>query len=655
MTARAWFIFGASLVLTALTASGWWLSHPPDLSALQDTSRSLHAQDGQLLQVRLNSAGKWREPVSIAEIDPNLIAALIAFEDQRFDRHKGVDAFALARAGLSLVRERRIVSGGSTLTMQLARLLYPDLRSGGLAAKARQIAAALKLEWHLQKSEILEAYFTLAPYGGHIEGVKAATRAWFQTDPAHLTFSQIGVLVALPQSPERRRPDRFPGAALAAKNRVLTTIAPRLGIGTQALRDYESEGLQMQFHRPPSLAQHALDRLRDKDRHKGTAPPLVTSLNGDWQRVLGDLLAHEVRAHAAPINAAALIVERRTGLVRAYQGSAGYLDRDRKGGNNFLTSVRSPGSLLKPLIYALALDRRLIAHDHVFRDQRLQVAGYAPSNFDGAFVGDITLAEALVTSRNIPAIETLRLLGSGAVARQIEGLLGRRDPQYLDQGLSLAVGGFSLSGEELAALYLALVDPGTARALRFEVGDGALPVTDPLLSPETTQTLLGLMAVPRADGRGYRVAKTGTSQHRQDAHAMVVTQNHLIYTWLGTPDNERSEHLTGASAALPLAERIQSALNLPPPRLAAQPKLAAPLPLPASTCPPLILVPEDGDWLRAPTRRVFVDLPYPSTNLYLNGHPADLAGQSLLVPMPGAHSLSANAKGCRQTINFYVE
>ena len=630
-----------------------WLSRPPDLSPLSDLSRILQADDGQILQLRLNSAGKWREAIVLSEIDPNLISTLIAFEDQRFYDHIGVDFRALARAGLTFIREQRVVSGGSTLTMQLARLLDPDLRSGGLISKFRQIAFAIKLDWHLTKSEILSAYFTLAPYGGNIEGVMAASAAWFQRPPSALTPSQIGLLVALPQNPEQRRPDRFHGRAIAAKNHVLTTVAPILGFSAQDLQDYVSEDLPLELVRPNSNAQHAFDRLMGDGDEVNLSQ---TSLRAEWQVTLGRLVEGEIGVYPAPINAAAMVVERRTGLVRAYHGSSSYLDQERKGGNNFLRSIRSPGSLLKPLIYGLAIEEGLIAPDHVFVDQRLQVAAYAPGNFDGQFSGAISLADALVSSRNIPAIKTFQQLGSARVARLIEQVIGRQNSQSLGLGLSLAVGGFSMNAEEIVTLYLALSDPGDAAGLQFWVGEEAsTQPAEALISPDTAQTLMSLMAVRRSDGRGYRVAKTGTSQNRQDAHAVLITQDHLIYTWLGTPDNEATQSLTGAASALPLAERIQAALNLAPP-FVAQSRMGVTVNLnPTTSCTQLILIPEDGDWIRTQDLSLFVDLSDPEADLYLNGYAVDRREQVLTLPTSGAHRLSASSGDCRQTIEVFVD
>lgn len=467
-----WRFGSRSLLFGGLLALAFglpWFLRAPDLTALDDLALSLRGSEGEILQLRLNSTGKWREGIALSEIDPQMVEALIAFEDRRFYQHIGVDFRALGRATWSFAREGRVVSGGSTLTMQLARLLDPSLQSRGLWTKARQIAHAVRLDWHMSKEEILQAYFTLAPYGGNVEGLKAATHAWFRQSPETLTPSQIGLLVALPQSPERRRPDLYPERALAAKGHVLRSIAKLQQISEPDLADYVTEGLPLEAYRPPSMGQHAFDRLSADPDFNLNMP---STLDARWQLTLNDLLRDEITAYSAPINAAAMIVERRTGRVRAYQGAADYGEAARKGGNNFLRSIRSPGSVLKPYIYALALEEGHLTPDHVFTDQTLQIDAYAPGNFDNRFSGQISLSEALVTSRNIPAIETLQRLGSQRVTRTLEAMLDRPNSVATDQGLSLAVGSFSMTAEEVVHLYLALVDPTYAPTLIFQEGGG---------------------------------------------------------------------------------------------------------------------------------------------------------------------------------------
>ena len=620
---------------------------PLDLSQLDDTSITVRDRAGYPIQLRLNSTGKWRESASLNDIDPRLVEALIAYEDQRFFSHSGVDLLAVARAGVSFVSEARIVSGASTITMQLARLLNPDMRERSVLNKLRQILFALRLEQHLEKSEILEAYFTLAPYGGNIEGVVAASWAWFGRTPMQLTASEIGLLVALPQSPERRRPDRNVEAATSAKNHVLETIAPRLGYTERRLAEYLEEGLNVQQFQPPSLANHLLDVNLERSVFSG-----VSSINADWQHVVQGLLTEQLTSLDAPINGAVLIAERRTGAVRVYHGSADYNSADRLGANNYLTTLRSPGSSLKPFIYALALDRGLIEPNHVFSDRALQRDGYAPSNFDSGFWGDVTLREALVTSRNVPAVRTLEMLGSGSFVRSIENYL-QRSTRLPDPGLSLAVGGYYLTAEQLTELYLGVADPRDRPFLVFQDGM-ASSHPEPLVSEQTSEVIQSLMSVDRVDGSTL-VAKTGTSQDRQDAWAVLVTRDHVVTVWFGTPNNEETVVLTGAEVALPFAQRVERALMLSPPSILPPIFSSSRASVERGNCPTLLEYPEDGEWIRSDDLRIAIGINSRDTQIYVNGRRADVTGSYVELARPGAYAITAERGQCNETVDIFLE
>ncbi len=620
---------------------------PLELPQLDDTSITVRDRTGYPIQLRLNSTGKWRESASLNDIDPRLVEALIAYEDQRFFSHSGVDLLAVARAGVSFVSEARIVSGASTITMQLARLLNPDIRERSILNKLRQMLFALRIEQHLEKPEILEAYFTLAPYGGNIEGVVAASWAWFGRTPMQLTASEIGLLVALPQSPERRRPDRNVEAAISAKNHVLATIAPRLHVTEQALSEYLEEGINTQQFQPPSFANHLLDVNLERSVFSE-----VSSINADWQYVVQGLLTEQLTSLDAPINGAVLIAERRTGAVRVYHGSADYNSTERLGANNYLATLRSPGSSLKPFIYAFALDRGLIEPNHVFSDRALQRDGYAPSNFDSGFWGDVTLREALVTSRNVPAVRTLEMLGSGSFVRSIENYL-QRNTRLPDPGLSLAVGGYYVTAEQLTELYLGLADPKDRPSLVFR-DSRASSHPEPLVSEQTSEVIQSLMSVDRVDG-SILVAKTGTSQDRQDAWAVLVTRDHVVTVWFGTPNNEETVVLTGAEVALPFAQRIERALMLSPPSIS-PPTFSSPqASVERVNCPILLEYPEDGEWIRSDDLRIAVGVNGRDARVYVNGHRVDMDRASISLDSPGAYSITVEQGRCSQTADVFVE
>lgn len=651
-------IFGGGCVLLSV---GLFIAvHVAPLPALPtdrlgDLASLLLAEDGTVLELRLNSGGYWREPIRLEEIDPLLPTMLIAYEDQRFFAHAGVDFWALGRVMWEFIRFGKFVSGGSTLTMQVVRLLEPKLAQRSLLAKLQQAYYALQLERVWSKSQILEAYFTLAPYGGNLEGLRAATQAWLQKSPTSLTPSEVALLVALPQSPERRRPDRHHAIALVAKNRVLRETWQHLNWSRQELGERLNESLQLTRWSPPSLAPHLLDRLQQQS---GPRPHWHTTLHARWQALATTLLHSWLDNFPVPINGAVLIVERQTGRIRSYVGSRHYLEEKRKGGINYLTAQRSPGSTLKPWIYTAALDRGLLAPEQVLEDSVFQHEGYAPENFDQRFWGKITLQEALQSSRNIPAIQTLQRLGTEVVEAQLKSLLGTEASRRETAGLSLAVGGFYLTAEELAQLYLVLANQGSPVPLVWEAQHETTTENEAIFTAHSTEQLWHLLARPSLAG-GVSLSKTGTAAHRQDAWAVQLTREHLLLVWLGTPDNEPTPWLTGTESALPLTAQLQQALGLEDP-------LLHPL-APTSTnsfsdnlrwqavdnCAPLIRYPEDQAWIRSPDLEVAVQGIIPTLRWYLNGQPVVLRQGNLHLPSAGAHRITASSVECEQTISLF--
>ena len=647
------YLRGAAAIacIGCLGALGAYVAGPIDTGRLHDLAKTVLSSDGRLLELRLNSEGMWRESVSLDEVDPDLVDAVIAYEDRRFSSHFGVDPLAIARATLTMVTEGRVVSGASSLTMQVARLLRPDLRKRSLGTKVRQMLYALRLERHWSKADILEAYFTLAPYGGNVEGIKAASTVWLQKPPGDLTTSEIGLLVALPQAPERRRPDRYPHAAIAAKNHVLGSIAEHVGLDAERLREHRQEGLRLVRYSAPSLTTHLLDRNLD---HAGYVFGEPTAIDADWQETTARILANHVRRLDPPVNGAALVVERKTGYVRSYVGSADYLDASRKGAINYLAANRSPGSTLKPLVYAVALDRRLITEHHVFVDRRLQRDGYAPTNFDGTHAGAITLREALIRSRNVPAVEVLHALGTTNVENKIRSLIGSSVAQAEPSGLSLVVGGFYLTPESLAELYLGLVDPLSPPRLSFVEGRMAINPY-PFVTEAAAETIQRLLAVTLPNGR-LRVAKTGTSHNRQDALAVLVTRRHLIVVWFGTADHDPTEFLTGTHVALPFAEQLKEGLGLLDPVVvlrSADTEPAGRMLEPA--CPRLIDYPEDEEWIRTEDNRIEVSGTRRDITWYLNGAVASVSNDGITIPTGGSFRVTAADGPCRETSEVFVE
>ena len=624
-----------------------YIIREPDPGRLSDLSSVVRSNEEEVLELRLSKSGHWREPVRLEEIDPQLIDLLVAYEDKRFWMHYGVDPLAILRAAKDYFLTQRVTSGASTLTMQTARLMRPELGKRRVLVKLHQMLEALRLEAHWTKAEILEAYFTLAPYGGNIEGIKAASEAWFQKKPRRLTVSESALLVALPQRPEARRPDRHPEQAYFAKSRVLEAVKEKLSIDPKKLTEYQGEPLPSRRFRPSSFSAHFADRFSREDLEQ------PSTLNREWQITVKEILFASTKQFPEPINAAAMVVERETGKVRAYVGSSDYLSQVRKGGVNYLKAVRSPGSTLKPFIYAKALQRNLIQTDEVFEDRAIQTAGYAPTNFDQSYSGKVTLKEALLRSLNIPAITTLEKIDVTSFENDLRSYLGNQFVQSDYAGLSLAVGGFYMTAEDLMALYLEFADPGLSSGLTF-FENGEKRKKSFLFETASAKAIQNMLI--QHNGAGRKVAfKTGTSHNRQDAWTVQLTKDHIVLTWLGTPDNEATQVLTGRSAAFPIAEKIVTSLGMSSPHAFKefdQPPGEEKLALKA--CDRLIQFPENGEWIRSDSLTVSVGGPN-DARWYLNGKPINIEHGQISLPDAGNHKITARMNNCRETNEIFLD
>ncbi len=546
---------------------------PPPLQRLREVSPVVLDRNGEWLGAFTTSDGRWRLAARLDEVDPEFRRRLIAVEDARFWIHPGVDPLALARASISYARSGVITQGGSTITMQLARLLEPRPRNVG--SKLIEILRAFQLERRFSKRQILSAYLTLAPYGGNLEGVRAASRAYFESDPLYLDDSQMALLVALPQAPEARRPDRRPEAARAARDRVLDLFVSAGVLSRRRAEEGKESAIPMRTPFP-LLASHAGENL--VRAHPGEAV-VRSAIDAELQR---NLEALAVR-HAAPLERdaqiAILAVEIHDRSVRARVGGAG---RERAGGYIDMTrAIRSPGSALKPFLYAIAFDEGLAAPETLVRDAPRRFGGYLPENFDRRFHGDVTLEDALRHSLNLPAVATLERIGASRFQAALQRAGARpRLPQRAisEPGLALALGGVGMTLEDLVQLYAALGDGGDARPLANEA-IAPLAFSRRFVREETAARVLEILATsPSPAGRAPaglaegapRVAfKTGTSYGFRDAWALGVAGGYAIGVWVGRPDGAPRPDMTGRDAALPILFEAFDLLNLPPERLRA--------------------------------------------------------------------------------------
>ena len=531
-------------------------NYPPPLEQAAETSTVVVDRNGALLRAFTISDGRWRLPVHLDRVDPQLVAMLIAYEDKRFLKHNGIDPLAMARAAVQLATHGRIVSGGSTITMQLARLLEPR-KSRSLGAKLRQALRALQIELRLTKHQILEHYLTLAPYGGNLEGVRAASLAYFGKEPLKLTVAEAALLVALPQLPEARRPDRNTNAASRARNRVLKRM---VADGVVLKLDAEmatQRPVRKKRYPLPALAAHLSERLRIQD--PGSNRHDVTIIKAMQVRL--EVLARErIKALGPKLSIAMLVADARTGEILARVGSSDYFSRTDGRAIDMTLATRSPGSTLKPFIYGLAFDAGIARPETLIEDSPTDFSGYTPRNFDNSYKGTVSLREALQLSLNIPAVTLLEAVGPLRLMSLFKRAGVRpRLPRNTPPSLAIALGGVGMNLQELVSLYTAFPGLGIAVQLHDVPRPNGHRQSDQhasrLLSNQAgwhvNSILAGTPPPDHASSTGIAF-KTGTSYGYRDAWAVGFDGAHVMGIWIGRPDGASVPGLSGRTAAAPV-------------------------------------------------------------------------------------------------------
>ena len=543
---------------------------PPPLGKNLDYSQTVLGSDGDLLRAYLTPKGRWRLPASRTDVDPRFIEALLAYEDKRFFSHHGVDPLAMTRAAYQLATRGEIVSGGSTISMQVARLLEPR-RKRSLYAKYRQMVRALQLERTLDKDKILSLYLTLAPYGGNLEGIRAASFAYFGKEPRRLTLGETARLVALPQSPEYRRPDRHPEKARAARNRVLDRISDSGLFSEQELSKGKSEPVPNARKPMPLSAPHASDAARS-----ALSGQLIIRLtiNARLQRRLEGLARERASSLGEAMSVAIVVANIQTGRVVARVASPDYFDQTRAGQVDLTRALRSPGSTLKPFIYGLGFEDGLVHPETLIEDRPIRFGNYAPENFDQTFQGTVTVRRALQMSLNVPAVALLDAVGpSRLLARLGDAGAALKLPKHETAGLALGLGGIGIRLIDLTALYGGLARHGTVTPL-YERDDQALPdkrLMEPVAAWYVVDVLSG--APPPTNALGGRIAfKTGTSYGYRDAWAVGFDGKYAVGVWTGRPDGAPVPGLVGRTAAAPILFDVFARLAQQPTPLRRAPK-----------------------------------------------------------------------------------
>ncbi|ANY83111.1 penicillin-binding protein 1C (plasmid) [Microvirga ossetica] len=615
---------------------------PLDLTVVENRSTVVLDRHGQLLRPFAMKGGRWRLPIETDDVDPRYLAMLKAYEDGRFDRHSGIDPLALLRAAGQFVANGRVVSGGSTLTMQVARLLEPrDERT--LSAKLRQIIRAVQLESRLSKNEILRLYLTLAPYSGNLEGMRAASLSYFGREPKRLSFSEAALLVALPQSPETRRPDRFAQAALIARNRVLDRARER-GVISTAEAEAAKAAPMPDARRPfPMLAAHAAEAAVAERPDPNTH---LLAIDARLQANLEQLARERVERLDSKLSVAILVLDNATGEVRAQVGSPDYMSKERAGAIDMTLAMRSPGSALKPFIYALAFEGGL-AHPETLLDDRPSRYGiYQPENFDLAFQGTVTARKALQMSLNLPAVELLNELGPARL------LARRRDtetaiviPKEAAPGLAVGLGGLGITLTDLTRLYSGLARGGEMPHLVRYTGEPAAStqgrrIVDPVSAWYVFDILRG--APPPDNALAGRIAfKTGTSYGYRDAWAVGYDRRFTIGVWVGRPDGTAVPGLVGRLIAAPILFDAYARLGVEPGALAVPPYA-----LQATTAtlpPPLRHIRQDVPKTIASTVQAPLKIAFPLDGSRVDlglSHPSDERGSLVLKVSGGVPPLT---------------
>ncbi len=587
------------LVFSFLVLANWVF--PPPLDRLSVVSPEVAANDGQWLSAFTVEDGRWRLQARLGDVDPRLVERLIAIEDKRFYDHSGVDGIAIIRAVKSAAQNKKFVSGASTITMQLARQIEPRPRT--LRSKAIEMIRAVQIELRMSKPEILEAYLTHVPYGGNLEGVRAASLSWFGHEPHGLTDAQIALLIALPQAPEARRPDRKPVIARKGRDDVIRRLEASGDLNAMQASEAREAALPPKRLALPQTAWLTAQRL------SGAGDYTLTTLEASLQNRTQDLAASYAVKKPELGNVAVLIVHNETREVRA---SVGSVSRDIQGGWIDMTQrKRSPGSALKPFIFALAFEDGIASPGSKLLDAPTRFGSYQPQNFTRRYHGDVTVEQALQYSLNVPSVVALDQIGS----RRFEAALKSTGidisiPERGGEGggLAVALGGLGVTPEGLATLYVALANDGMAAPLLWHEGQSVQEPKQFISAQSASQITQILRQAPSPGGRvpswlssdAPPIAyKTGTSYGHRDAWAAGYTDEWTVIIWTGRADGAPRYGMTGRTAAAPLLFDVFAMLPHAQGRIANYKRSEkAPIGLGRIQGPdqraPQILFPEDG-------------------------------------------------------------
>ena len=543
-------------IVAVLLGMGWLcLPRPPLLDGIP-FSRKVIDRNGTLLWMSLSSDEKYRIYQPLSGIAPEVTRATLLQEDRFYGLHPGINPVAIVRSIYQLISGARIHSGASTISMQVARLRF-HLKTRTLSGKLRQMIIALQLERHYSKARIMEAYLNLAPYGGNIEGIEAASEIYFGKSAGKLTLPEAAALCVIPQNPVRR------GLRPGVENAALTQAQDRLLMKLGATREAQGFRARRETQRP-FLAPHF---TRQVLRTNVTGGDMVTTLDIDLQRLVEGRIHTYIdsKRTLGVTNAAAMLVDTDGMQVLAQVGSADFADASIDGQVDGTASLRSPGSALKPFIYALALEQGLIHPLSILHDAPRSFGGYNPENFDREFVGPIRATDALARSRNIPAVTLASQLSHPTLYEFLRkaGIDLPHDEKYY--GLALPLGGAEVTMQDLVKLYGALANDGMLEPLQYQLRDAA-STKQRLLIPEATFLTLEMLRTARpeiadTDQPEPIFWKTGTSNGFRDAWAVAVFDHYILAVWIGNADGRANPAFVGRTCAAPLLFQVIDSLR----------------------------------------------------------------------------------------------
>ena len=528
----------------------------PDLRKLNDLSKVIKGDKGEVLRVYLNSKDKYRIPANFENLNKTYLEMLIEYEDKRFYKHIGFDPFAISRATFQYIKNREIHSGASTITMQLVRMLEPKDRN--IFSKMSEVIKAVQLELKFSKKEILEMYLTLTPYGANIEGIEAASQFYFNKNSKELNKLEAALLVGLPQSPTYLRPDRYPERALKQRNKIINRVSENKKF---QFSEWEKTTKIFTAKRDYNLY---IPHLTDKLALNNKQSLFETYIDMSLQKLNKRTLLSHADNFSKKTNLSAIVIENKTGKVISYIGSLDYFSQEKLGANNMVAAIRSPGSTLKPFIYAAAMDKNIIHSSTEINDDTYRSKNFTPLNFDKTFSGKVKVYEALQRSLNIPTVKVLEKIG----VNNFLGILNKNKVNYVlpkkhhNPGLAIALGGIGISLEELGALYVALANEGQYKKLRYFKNDLEENKEQFLFSKKTSKEITNILRKANSNSvnmqsdfltNSYGIAhKTGTSYGYRDAFAFGYTPSHTIGVWVGRTDGTANAVRSGVQDATPV-------------------------------------------------------------------------------------------------------